>query len=74
MIFTGKSLDKIAELRENNKLPKPGRKKRQKQRSAKVENIKLQTEVCKNHTFVASYEEHSIQINLVLFHSLRLTR
>lgn len=67
MIFTGKSLDKIAELRQNNKLPKPGRKKgRKKQRSAKVENIKLQTEVCKNHTFVASYEEHRIQINLVL--------
>lgn len=40
----GKSLDKIAELRENNKLPKPGRKKRQRQRSSKVENIKLPTE------------------------------
>lgn len=50
MIFTGKSLDKIAELRENNKLPKQGRKKRQRQRSSKVENIKLPTEVCRNHT------------------------
>ncbi|KAJ7334369.1 hypothetical protein OS493_014680 [Desmophyllum pertusum] len=38
----GKSLDKIAELRENNKLPKLGRKKRQ--RAAKVKNVKLPVE------------------------------
>lgn len=52
MILTGKSLDKIAELRENNKLPKPGRKKRQ--RSSKVETVKLPTEVCSNldHCFL----------------------
>jgi len=39
----GKSLDKIAELRENNKLPKPGKKKRK--RASKVKNIKLPDEV-----------------------------
>jgi len=39
----GKSLDKIAELRENNKLPKPGKKKRK--RASQVKNIKLPDEV-----------------------------
>lgn len=62
MIFTGKSLDKIAELRENNKLPKPGRKKRQKQRSSKVKNIKLPTEVCIKHTIIVSYEQHNVHV------------
>lgn len=65
MIFTGKSLDKIAELRENNKLPKPGRKKRQRQRSSKVENIKLPTEVCRNHTILVSDEQYNVQVNFV---------
>ena len=65
MIFTGKSLDKIAELRENNKLPKPGRKKRQRQRSSKVENIKLPREVCRKHTVIVSYEQHNGQVNHV---------
>ena len=40
----GKSLDKIAELREKNKLPKPGKKKR-RNAQAKVKNIKLSNEV-----------------------------
>lgn len=35
----GKSLDKIAELRENNKLPKKGMKKRQK--PSKIKSVKL---------------------------------
>ena len=40
----GKSLDKIAELREKNKLSKPGKKKR-KNAQAKLKNIKLSNEV-----------------------------
>ena len=39
----GKSLDKIAQLRENNKLPKPGKKKRK--RTPKMNNVKLSEEV-----------------------------
>lgn len=39
----GKSLDKIAQLRENNKLPKPGKKKQK--RTPKMNNIKLPEEV-----------------------------
>ena len=39
----GKSLDKIAQLRENNKLPKPGKKKWK--RTPKLKNVKLPEEV-----------------------------
>lgn len=39
----GKSLDKIAQLRENNKLPKPGKKKQK--RTPKMNNVKLPEEV-----------------------------
>lgn len=39
----GKSLDKIAQLRENNKLPKPGKKKQK--RTPKMNNIRLPEEV-----------------------------
>ena len=53
MTIVGKSLDKIAELRENNKLPKLGRKKRQ--RAAKVKNVKLPVEVCATHKFILNY-------------------
>lgn len=46
----GKSLDKIAELREKNKLSKPGKKKRRKAQ-AKVKNIKLSAEVSSGDIF-----------------------
>ncbi|XP_078366320.1 zinc finger CCCH-type with G patch domain-containing protein-like [Oculina patagonica] len=45
----GKSLDKIAELRENNKLPKLGRKK--KHRASKVKDVRLPVEASSGDIF-----------------------
>ena len=61
MVLAGKSLDKIAELRENNKLPKPGKKKRQK--ASKVKNVKLPEEVRIHNDIISLKQTLFWQIN-----------
>ena len=65
MVLAGKSLDKIAELRENNKLPKPGKKKRQK--ASKVKNVKLPEEVRIHNDIISLKQTLFWQLNFFFF-------